>query len=441
MRSSNYNPAGERGLFRRDRRIFDQRGTFTFTIPDGVTKIWAFCLGAGGGANTYGNANSLPSFGMMGGGKGGGYASGIISGLTPGGTLTCTVASGGIGKYRTTAATAGGNSTVVGGSTTYLQGNGGGAGMSSPVTSDPGNQKGQGGSASTNSVTDAYTAAGGGSGTFMKGLDGGDVSADNQSIITGGGASGSPFGTGMAGGTSLKTRFCPTGGGGWTQRDYPHSGWVVSTDSTFFTSEIGLPGYGSHHPPKFHFNTFYSGRSAINGGRGRTVRGGQSLSSSSFAASGSYNQAGTIYASPMNYWGQDSTGNIDGLHTIADGKDGNPHWWFPWEIDGSGGGGGKVTLISSKIFSAGDGGPGAGGGGMFADAGGGQAVVRGGQGGFGGGGGGAMAELTNISYLNAAIGGNGGNGGGGGGAMGRIQSSKYMPIGGDGGDGAIGLYW
>ena len=47
MRSSNYSPAGERGLFRRDRRIFDQRGTFTFTIPDsnnsGETAIKVIC--------------------------------------------------------------------------------------------------------------------------------------------------------------------------------------------------------------------------------------------------------------------------------------------------------------------------------------------------------------------------------------------------------------
>ena len=116
MRLSDYSQSGGRGLFRRDRRLFDQRGTFTFTIPDGVTKVWAFSMGAGGGASVMDGTG----IGMIGGGKGGGYASGIISGLTHGNTLTLTVGSGGVCEHDSagTSATAGGNSTVVGGSTT-----------------------------------------------------------------------------------------------------------------------------------------------------------------------------------------------------------------------------------------------------------------------------------------------------------------------------------
>ena len=39
------------------------------------------------------------------------------------------------------------------------------------------------------------------------------------------------------------------------------------------------------------------------------------------------------------------------------------------------------------------------------------------------------------------MGGNGGNGGGGGSSFGRVQSNRHMPIAGNGGDGAIGIYW
>ena len=71
MRLSDYTQSGGRGSFRRDRRIFDQRGTFTFTIPEGVTQIWAFVMGAGGGAHHGESWND----GIIAGGAGGGYAS------------------------------------------------------------------------------------------------------------------------------------------------------------------------------------------------------------------------------------------------------------------------------------------------------------------------------------------------------------------------------
>ena len=140
MRLSDYSQSGGRGLFRRDRRIYDQRGTFTFTIPDGVTKVWAFAIGGGGGGRIHAtNDGSFGNAGMIGGGKGGGYASGIISGLTPGNTLTLTVPAGGLGAFESTAAAAGGDTTVTGGGTTDLTGGGGGA-ADAAVTSDPGNK-------------------------------------------------------------------------------------------------------------------------------------------------------------------------------------------------------------------------------------------------------------------------------------------------------------
>ena len=450
MRLSDYSQPGGRGLFRRDRRLFDQRGTFTFTIPDGVTKVWAFSMGAGGGASVMDGTG----IGMIGGGKGGGYASGIISGLTPGNTLTLTVGSGGVGEHANagTSATAGGNSTVVGGSTTYLQGNGGGAGAGH-TTSDPGDQKGQGGSSSTNNVTDSYTAAGGGSGSWFipeEASGSSDSISTSCRFATGGGASGSPFGTGMGGGKPVGLARAATGGGGWTQRDFEHSKWVI--DGGDLTSavpnssmEIGLPGYGSHTPPQFFYmGTSFRLRTIVRGGNGRTAKGKSSVKP--------YVWGGEATDNGTSGWNDNYP--IDTLlnfHSYVDGEDGNPHWWFPWEIDGGGGAGigiaASTTGISGRMWVGGDGGAGAGGGGIFMD---GQftssdntnsaSILIGGNGGFGAGGGGSFMYITDSDQDKdqSAVGGNGGNGGGGGGAR---AVGADTSVGGNGGDGCIGIYW
>ena len=438
MRLSDYSQSGGRGLFRRDRRIYDQRGTFTFTIPDGVTKVWAFAIGAGGGGRILASSSgNWSNEGMVGGGKGGGYASGIISGLTPGNTLTLTVPAGGIGAYKSTAAAAGGDTTVAGGGTTYLTGGGGGA-ADAPVTSDPGNKKGQGGTASTNSVTDAYTAAGGGSFAWTAGVGQGSITANNLDTVCGGGASGSPFGTGMAHTKSVGLRRGATGGGGWCQREYTRSEWLGGSGES--NGEILCSGgCGSHHPVHF-----FNGRNNLsmwngyNGGRGRTAIGGETV----FIADGAADiQQGSSQVDKFfqsgGYYYTDQKG---GFQSRLDGEDGNPNWWFPWEIDGSGGGGAYVDRYAGQMWTGGQGGPGAGGGGVFGSfSNTGQA--QGGRGGFGGGGGGAYSSLGNISHLGTAWGGEGGNGGGGGSAFGRYDTDRYMPIGGNGGDGAIGIYW
>jgi len=429
MRSSNYSPAGERGLFRRDRRLFLNSGTWTWTIPDGVTKVWAFCMGAGGGGPTYGTANTN-NFGVLGGGKGGGYASGVISGLTPGGTLTLTIGEGGLGSYRGATAGNGGNTTVaLTGGSTYLTGNGGGGGSNTPVTSDNGSQKGQGGSASTSGVTDAYTAAGGGSGNYPAGVGYSGITTSNISTVTGGGASGSPFGTGMGGGKSVAAQKSPTGGGGWTQEDYRHPHAVQSSSGETMMEGGYFCGYGSHeYPAPFAKSATAWFGTGGKGGKGLTAQGGLSLSLNNWFAS---------------YLGADLVGSriVDIQKELLDGENGNPDWWFPWEIDG--GGGGSVYHTNSAgswTVTGGQGGPGAGGGGA-GGYGSNNCISRAGRGGFGGGGGGARVSATTINYWIYSVGGDGGNGGGGGGAWGRIESSKYMPVGGNGGDGAVGLYW
>tara|TARA_R100001443_G_scaffold7012_2_gene16133 strand:+ start:1224 stop:2546 length:1323 start_codon:yes stop_codon:yes gene_type:complete len=440
MRSSNYNPAGERGLFRRDRRLYVHRGTHTFTIPDGVTKIWAFAMGSGGGGAAQNIDSNGMSGGMVGGGKGGGYASGIISGLTPGGTLTLTIGAGGIGTFETATAGTGANTTVVGGSTTYLQGNGGGGGSNTAITSDPGTGKGQGGTASTNSVTDAYTAAGGGSYNWTAGIGYGGITANgNMNVVMGGGASGSPFGTGQPGSKCIGYSNSANGGGGWCQIDYPRDQWLKGSSGEYARGGVALGGFGSHTPSQY-----FSGRSHYmwfdgkNGGEGQKAKGGLTLYAQDFKTSKNYQ---------YQYFGTeriDTPGLVTqtkyNIASEMDGEDGNPDWWFPWEIDGGGGGGVVCDQASGQIWQAGSGGPGAGGGGgrcSSSD----TSNVVGGQGGFGGGGGATYNSTNNIARMCMSWGGRGGNGGGGGSAHGRTDGSRYMAIGGDGGDGAIGIYW
>jgi len=459
MRLSDYTQSGGRGLFRRDRRLYDQRGTYTFTIPEGVTQIWAFVMGAGGGAHRGESWHD----GIIAGGAGGGYASGIISGLTPGNTLTITVGSGGIGQIsgvdgegelQTVVPTAGGDSTVVGGSTTYLLGEGGEKGIEKVETDEDGTfgeGKGGGGTAATSSVTDAYTAAGGGSGTTTIAAD---VIPNNEAqcesrVAAGGGASGSPFGTGMNGGKAGMLAECnvATGGGGWTQKDYQHLTSVQQMPQLHSPNDFyeGFPwmlclcGYGSHHPPSnFYMNgpqEVYSNQWA---GGGRTAKGGMGMTELS------YSEVGDTSGEGGSRW----VPNYHTVMTAIHGEDGNPNWWFPWEIDG-GGGGGAYARNKPSMFVAGNGAPGGGGGGMCMSNTGNSGLhgsIIGGSGGFGGGGGGCMAalEYNEAEFFNAHmvfVGGKGGNGGGGGSVLAPQGGGHYLGIGGEGGDGCVGLYW
>ena len=399
MRLSDYTQSGGRGLFRRDRRIYDQRGTYTFTIPDGVTKVWAFAIGAGGGGRTLGEADSgWNNQGVVGGGKGGGYASGIISGLTPGGTLTLTVATGGIGQFETTAATGGGNTTVAGGGTTYLTANGGGA-ADAPRTTDPGSQKGQGGSASTSGVTDAYTSSGGGSFNWTAGVGYGvTVNANQLDTVCGGGASGTPWGSGMACTKPVGCRSGATGGGGWCQRDYPRDQWLKGSSGEAGRQALAMGGAGSHHPVSW-FNGRYGRRwnYGWHGGNGKTVKGGMSIDFTYGQHQQNSGSSGSVQRFDLaGGWNNNVETDLDSL---LHGKDGNPNWWFPWEIDGSGGGGYYTGRYSGMHWVGGEGGPGAGGGGVRAslsDTG----NIVGGRGGFGGGGGNRRFKLCSKRISN-----------------------------------------
>ena len=66
-------------------------GTYTWTVPAGVTRIKVICTGGGGASG----GGSLTASG--GGGGAGGTAIAVVSGLTPGSSITVTVGAGGTG--------------------------------------------------------------------------------------------------------------------------------------------------------------------------------------------------------------------------------------------------------------------------------------------------------------------------------------------------------
>ena len=82
-------------------------GTYTFTIPAGVTAVTAECWGGGSGSP----AGYSPSSYASGGGGGGGYSRKYVSGLTPGGTVTVTVGAAGAAGTTSVLPTGGGTSS------------------------------------------------------------------------------------------------------------------------------------------------------------------------------------------------------------------------------------------------------------------------------------------------------------------------------------------
>ena len=173
------------------------------------------------------------------------------------------------------------------------------------------------------------------------------------------------------------------------------------------------------------------GRNGMKGGNGMQANGG--------APGRSYSHDSTVYPNFKERCGEN----------------GNPNWWFPWEIDGGGGSGHVTSDLGTNnqgTFQlqgiAGNGGPGAGGGGAFFNR---EDFnmgyyLQGGDGGFGGGGGGTYNWYRNANGQSvcAQKGGDGGIGGGGGAVSGYNNQDSTTWIScraGDGGKGIVAVYW
>lgn len=418
---------GGNGLFTRQRRFFnDCQQTFSWYIPDGVTKVFAFVIGGGGGGSYAGHGNQYDRQGAA-GGAGGGYASGVISGLTPGNTITVTVGKPGRGATHDQASTAGTASSFG----SYLTGNGGTNGVTwnTPYSTEANaaDAWGTGGSASTSGVSEAYTAAGGGITPRQN-----DSRLSYYATCAGGGASsGSPFGKG-----NNRPHFCrqaATGGSGWGTGNMKDAPWYAHIQNTSSQQRFAaLGGDGSHVMSGISMSKETTqGRNAMKGGNGMQALGG--------AVGRVFSHDSTVYPNYKERCGENA----------------NPNWWFPWEIDGGGGGGIVMAGISTnnqdnyqQQLVAGNGAPGGGGGGAFfnrEDFNMGM-MVQGGDGGFGGGGGAVYNwnQSANAQQVSVSRAGNGGIGGGGGSVSGHYtQDSQtwYSARGGDGGKGIVAVYW
>lgn len=108
------------------RQIFSSAGSASFTVPAGVTRIFAQVWGGGGGGG------SCVTNGAGGGGGGGGYSEKIITGLTPGATIAVTVGAGGAGGVANGSAGSSGSASSLGAHCSAT-GGGGGAASTGPT--------------------------------------------------------------------------------------------------------------------------------------------------------------------------------------------------------------------------------------------------------------------------------------------------------------------
>lgn len=206
-------------------------GTYTLTVPTGMTSMQATLVGGGGGGGHGGISTWL---GGGGGGGGSGYLTvAIFNGLTPGATYTLTVGNGGA------ASTAGGATTITG----LVTSSGGGAGGSSAGSYGAGgtggtgaNAGGTGGGMTLPGASGAGAGAGaggvslgnaggggGGAGGYLTGVSASTGSRGNGPDAyggsggvgygAGGGGSGGAYGTGGAGagGMAIIEFFNPNG--------------------------------------------------------------------------------------------------------------------------------------------------------------------------------------------------------------------------------------
>lgn len=163
--------------------IYASSGTFTYTIPTGITAIFGQVCGAGGAGG--GSASGNPG----GCGGGGGYAEGWITGLTPGNTISITVGAGGVGVSGTNGGN-GGTSSIG----AFMSATGGNGAVGGSAVGSPGGQGGLGSGGEVN-LWGGY----GSDGTVGDGL---------------GGASYFGGGSRAFNNTPLAAQMAPGGGGG-----------------------------------------------------------------------------------------------------------------------------------------------------------------------------------------------------------------------------------
>lgn len=385
----------QQGFEVNNEKTYLKAGSYVFTVPLGVEKIYVAVFGAGG---TGAGINSSTAYGATGGG-GGGFAGGYVK-VMAGEQYPVTVGAGGSMPFvaASTNGVAGGTSSFG----TLLTATGGSGGVFSSIASRPVN----GGVGGTGFISDgvysAVTSNGGRGGNFL-----GATAAVYS--YTGGGASGSLFGDGGRGGdvtaiVATANYYISTGGGGWCG----DGGDATAGVDQIYTGGGGFFGKGGSTGTSSYLGSgggaYSNGRIELSSAAAGDVAGGSGL--------------GTLQAALYK-----------GTRSIIDGS----------VLVGNGAGTGTATTdaLTNKLATPGGGGAGSNGGNSLNT----QGSIAGGGGGvgssqniapisiFGGGSGaGGLKQLSNLAK----------NGTGGGSGASAI-SANQAPV--DGGDGAVIILW
>ena len=195
---ANFVPAGE--------HVFNTAGTYSFTVPDGVTSVSILCVGGGeGGGSRYGGDGGCLS-----------YINNVT--VTSGETLSVTVGAGGGGNIGTgsLAGTDGGASQVTRSGNAIAHAYGGPS-HGSTVTGSTVFNGGDGGYGYANSTPYGIVyngGGGGGAGGYSGNGGNGDSNGGSGSAGTGGGAGGGGSRTGYSQNTTTAYAFGRDGRGG-----------------------------------------------------------------------------------------------------------------------------------------------------------------------------------------------------------------------------------
>ncbi|WP_367754919.1 choice-of-anchor D domain-containing protein [Flavobacterium sp. WC2430] len=301
-------------------QTYNTAGTYTFTVPAGVTSINIEAWGAGGaGGGATGNNCSA------GGGSGGAYARRNTYTVTPGSNYTVIVGSGGIGS-RNNGTSGGSSSLSTGGATILLAVGGNGAnaiGMNNSYTIGAtavntgnsgftGTLNYYGGKGGDGITTNGYAGGGGGGSSAGSGSNGnagvnqtggaavtaGAKGADG-SIDSGDGAFGFSPGGGGAGAVALTNTDRSGGGGGsgqviisWTCPIFTLTGTNIATPScSNYVANINVTSTAAGLPIGTYTVTYnFSGANTASGNTATmnvTTAGTGTFTSSTLANSGS----------------------------------------------------------------------------------------------------------------------------------------------------------
>ena len=364
--------------------ILVTKNTSNFRVPQGVYTIGIACFGAGGGGASGRYIRAV-------GGAGGGFAFGILK-VQPGQLLpTITIGTGGTGGVNDQNGTTGGTTSVG----TLLTATGGGGGVSNA------NATSVGGTGTVDasliyartytggSVADWEQSGGASAGSFYG--NGSDPGAANT-----GGAGIGPNSNGMGAGGNGSCGGGASYSQGINAGSTAFSGLIRSAPGISTPTLRLYDGTSAATYNKGYFNAFYN--KTLDGSAG--ANGGQNIAAGNGGpgAGGGYN-AFNGYAQAAGSW---VAGN-----------------------GGFGGGGGQAYWNDQgQVGSSGR-------------------YIYGGAGGFAAGGGSAyMLKSSNVSTTNVSYAGAGGLGGGGGGAARLDTGSGGIDVrGGNGGNGAVLLFW